>query len=115
MIGYFVLGTLAAFGCFCAVWAAFGWLLPGLEGCVLVCMGTPKREILARSKWLRGMGLLNIPLLVVADAGTEAVPETEICSREELIHRLEWERNRFHGTGNGDHTGHHQCRGISEL
>lgn len=115
MIGYFVLGTLAAFGLLCALWAAFGWLLPGLKGCALVCVGVPEPEILARSKWLREMGLLDVPLLIVADVGTEDVPETEICSREELLSRLEWERNRVHGTGNGDCTGHNQCCGLSEL
>jgi len=115
MIGYFMLGTLAAFGGFCALWAAFGWLLPGLKGCALVYIGVPGPEILARSKWLRSLGLLNVPLLIVAETETGGVPETEICSREQLLSRLEWERNRFHGTGNGDCTGHHQCRGISEL
>ena len=115
MVGYFVLGTLAAFGFFCMLWAAFGWLLPGAQGFVLVRVGMPEPEAFARFQWLRGMGLLDVPLLIVAEAGTEAVPGTEICSREELLLRLEWEKNRVHGTGNGDPTGHHQCRGISEL
>ena len=112
MAGYWILGFLAAFGAFSALWAAFGWLLPGLRGCAVVCWGRPEAEILIGYKWLRGLGLLRCPLLIVAEDGGE---DTEICSREELLSRLEWERNRFDGTGNGDHSGNHQRGGIPEL
>lgn len=114
MGGYVLLGTLAAFGCFCAVWAAFGWLLPGLKGCVLVYTGMPEKETLARYKLLKDMGLLDCPLLIVAEAEWEN-SYIEICSGEDLLSRLEWERKRFDGTGNGDHSGHHQCGGVPEL
>lgn len=114
MAGYVILGTLAAFGALCAAWAAFGWLLPGLKGCMLVCLGAPDEEILAKYKVLNGLGLLDCPLLVVAEEGV-CGSDTEICSREELLSRLEWERKRFDGTGNGDHSGHHQRGGVSEL
>ena len=33
---YVLLGTLAAYGALSALWAALGWLLPGLRGCALV-------------------------------------------------------------------------------
>lgn len=115
MLGYFVIGMLAAFGALSAFWALLGWLLPGGKGSALVCYGMPDEEILTRSKWLRGAGLLNVPLLIVAEETGSSYPGTEICSGEELLSRLEWERNRFNGTGNGDHTGRHQRRGISEL
>lgn len=114
MAGCVILGTLAAFGLFCVVWTVFGWLLPGLKGCVLVCMGALEEETLARYKVLRGMGLLDCPLLVVAETESEST-DVEICSGEELLSRLEWERKRFDGTGNGDHPGHHQRGGVSEL
>ena len=111
----FVVGTLCAFGALSAVWALLGWVLPGPKGCVLVCFGAPDEAILAKSKWLRGLGLLDCPLLVVAEPGTRVPDGTEICGREELLSRLEWERNRFDGTGNGDHTGRDQRGGLSEL
>lgn len=116
MVGYVILGTLAAFGFLCALWALLGWLLPGGEGCVVVCYGPPGEEIFTRFKWLKSLGLLNCPLLMVAEEAESChFDEIEICSPEQLLARLEQERNRFDGTGNGDHTGRHQRRGISEL
>ena len=115
LAGYFVVGALCAFGLLSALWAVLGWLLPGGKGCALVCWGMPDEEILARAAWLRSLGLLECPLIVVTVKGEAVLPGTEICAGEELLSRLEWERKRFHGTGNGDHTGRGQCRGISEL
>lgn len=114
MAGCVILGTLAAFGAFCAVWAALGWLLPLGRGCALVCWGQPEEDVLAGFRWLKGLGMLRCPLLIVAEEGTGG-PDTEICSGEVLLSRLEWERKRFDGTGNGDHSGHHQRGGVSEL
>ena len=113
MAGYVILGTLAAFGLLSVIWACLGWLLPSGKGCVLVCLGEPDVGIVSRWKWLRGLGLLRCPLVAVnADAEYE---EIEICAGEELLARLEMERNQFHGTGNGDPSGRDQRRGISEL
>lgn len=115
MAGYILIGFFAAFGAFSVLWAVFGWLLPGGKGCALVCVGDPDAGILSRYRWLRGMGFLNCPLLIVVD---EALPDDrgiEICSREQLVSRLEQERNLNNGTGNGDPAGRHQRRGISEL
>jgi len=114
LLWHFAVGALAAFGALCAFLTVLGWLLPAGRGCVLVCIGQPDAEILARYKWLREMGFLPIPLIVVEETG-ETLPEMEYCSREELLARLERERNGIHGTGNGDPTGHHQCGGVSEL
>ncbi len=114
MAGMILLGTLAAMGAMSLLWAAFGWLLPSEEGCALVCVGEPDERILWRYRWLKGLGLLRCPLLVV----TEKIPEgdtAERCSREELLVRLERERNGEHGTGNGDPPGRSQRRGVSEL
>ena len=114
MAGYVLVGMLAAFGVFCALWAVFGWLLPGLTGCVLVCPGPVEEEIFTKYKWLKDAGILDCPLLVVTESG-EPAANVEICSWEDLRFRLEMERKRFDGTGNGDHPGRHQRRGISEL
>ena len=114
MVGYVIVGMLAAFGAFSALWAAFGWLLPGVRGCALVCFGVPEEGTLHTVKWLKGLGLISCPLLIVAEEGKER-PDAEICSGEELLSRLEMERKRFDGTGNGDHSGHHQHGGVPEL
>lgn len=114
MLWYYAVGALAAFGALCAFLTVLGWLLPAGKGCAIVCFGQPDEGILAKSKWLREMGFLPVPLIVVEGAG-ETLPGTEYCSREDLISRLERERREIHGTGNGDHTGCHQCGGVPEL
>lgn len=106
MAGYVVLGLLAAYGAFCMLWAAFGWLLPGLQGCILVCFGRPEAESFAKYKWLRGIGMLDCPFVVVSEEATDS-PDMEICTGKDLLSRLEMERKRFDGTGNGDHSGNH--------
>ena len=111
MAGYIILGLLAAFGLLSALWAAFGWLLPGDRGWVVVRYGKPRPEQMARIRWLKSMGMLSCPVLIVTETG-ETETDTEICSGENLLSRLEWERNRFDGTGNGDHPGHHQRGGV---
>ena len=106
MVGWMILGLLAAFGALCALWAVLGWILPGLQGCALVCFGQPDTEIFAKYKCLRGLGLLDCPFLVISDEMTED-PDMENCTGEALLSRLEMERKRFDGTGNGDHSGNH--------
>lgn len=115
MAGYILIGTLAAFGAFSAFWALFGWLLPGGKGCALVCFGVPDDGILSRYRWLKGLGLMHCPLLIVAEEDGFSCRDTEICSGENLLSRLERERLESNGTGNGDHSGRHQRRGVSEL
>ena len=111
-----VVGTLCAFGALSALWAVLGWLLPRAEGCVMVCFGVHAAGTLWRMRWLKSLGLLECPLVLAAEENGEAgLPGMEIWSREALLARLEWERNRTDGTGNGDHTGRHQCGGLSEL
>lgn len=106
---------LAAAGVLSMLWAILGWLLPGAEGCVLVCIGLPNDGIRSRYRWLHGMGLLNCPLVAVAEDESVVGTETEICSREDLFARLEWEREQFDGTGTGDSTGRNQRCDISKL
>ena len=112
---YVAVGMLAAFGAFCALWTILGWLFPGGNGCVIVCVGEPDEQIIVKSKWLRDMGFPGVPMIVLTDEPGREYPGMENCSWEELLPRLEWERNRFDGTGNGDYSGRDQCRGISEL
>ena len=112
---YVLLGALAAFGALSAVWAALGWLLPGAGGCALVCVGLPDEGTRSRYRWLYAVGLLRCPLIAVAEETAAPGTETEICSREDLLVRLEWEKERFHGTGIGDSAGRGECGGVSEL
>ena len=94
---YILVGTLASYGALSALWAAFGWLLPGLRGCALVYIGAPSEGVRRRYRWLRGLGLINCPFLAVTQQ--PETEDTEVCSREELLTRLEWEAERFGGTG----------------
>lgn len=112
MAGYVLFGALAAFGLLSVLWATLGWLLPSGKGCVVVCYGVPDPGIVSRWKWLQSLGLLRCPLIAVTE---EAAGDIEICAGEELIARLEMERNRLHGTGNGDPARRRKRRGISEL
>ncbi len=67
MLGFVILGVLAAFGALCALWAVFGLLLPGARGGVLVCLCRQGSEeaILRRYGWLQAMGLLRCPLVLL--------------------------------------------------
>ena len=107
MVWYILLGTLAAYGALSAIWASLGWLLPGLRGCALVYMGTPEEGVCRRYRWLRGLGLISCPFLAVTE--NERSEEIEVCGREELMERLDWEAERFGGTGTGE--GYHRRRG----
>jgi len=118
MAWYCILGALAAFGLLCGVWVVFGWLLSGGTGGAVVCLpcGNGQEALfLRRCRWLRELGLLRCPVLLVDTAGTALPEETEICSPEELLTRLELERNRIDGTGNGNPSGHHRGGGVPEL
>lgn len=102
-----ILGALAAWGVLCALWALLGWLLPGSGGgVVLLCLCRPRRSLegaILRHRWLRSLGLMRCPLLILGDplsAEEQAVyrkkyPGIEFCSLEELTARLEVERNQF--------------------
>ena len=106
MASWIVLSVLAAFGALCVLWALFGFLLPGQQGAVLVCLCRPghgEEAILRHYGWLRGLGLLRAPLLLVDGGLTEEEQSrllrgrqgVEICGPEELTSRLEQERNRL--------------------
>lgn len=70
---------------------------------VCLCRGDGgELPLIRRYSWLRDMGLIRGPLLLV-DCGSGVARETrarlgrgmEICSLEELPARLEWERKRL--------------------
>lgn len=113
MLWWVILALLAAYGLLSVLWVLFGWLLPRGRGCAVCCFGMPDEGILWRYRWIQAMGLWQIPLLVIPETDGEADIRMELCSREDLVLRLEQERK--HGTGNGDHTGRGQRRGLSEL
>lgn len=98
MVISILMGTLAAWGALCAVWAALGWLLPGSSRVtmILLCPETEPEPVIARCRWLLGLGLLRGRLIVAGDQvpcpTTDVRGELEICSLEELPARLELER-----------------------
>ena len=116
MAGCFVLVLFAAMGIMSLIWVLLGWLLPSGQGMVMVCMELPDPGVLSRYRWLRGLGLLRCPLVAVTEKGNSRVPkDTEICSREELLPRLERENVGTYGTGTGNSSGRGQRRDLSEL
>ena len=124
MKGYALMGMLAAFGFLCVLWAIAGWLLPGDKNGIAVFFcgqGGSRMSPLPRWRLLRQLGLLRCTVIVVDCGMTEANRrelsqwDIEICRPDVLTERLELERKRFDGTGNGDPSGHGQCRSISEL
>ena len=94
MAGMVFLGTMAAFGCMTAIWLLLGWVLPDGKGCALVCYGEADTGILSRYQWLRGIGLLQVPLVIVSGdlSNDKQRCGMEICSPEALLSRLEQER-----------------------
>ena len=120
MVLYILIGTLAAIGMLSVLWVCFGWLLPGGRDGAVICLGWPRDGMIARYRWLRDLGLLHCPMIIVMEepVGADAMPMgpgIEICSPDALWQRLKQERTNLDGTGNGDSPGRHQRRGISEL
>ena len=103
---WIILSVLAAFGALCVIWTLFGFLLPGQRGAALVCVcrGDAREEpVIRHYGWLRDLGLIRAPMLLV-DGGLTEEERTrllkcrqgvEICSPEELYSRLEQERNKL--------------------
>lgn len=106
MAGYVCLGAAAAFGVLSAIWVLFGWLLPGGTGGALVCRcrpGLKEMPLIRRHRWLRELGLLRVPMLLVDSSFSQEERQflrrrysgIDFCSLEELPARLEVERNRI--------------------
>lgn len=110
MANWILLSVLSAFGVLCVIWALFGFLLPAQRGAVLICLcrpGSGEEVIIRHYGWLRDLGLLKAPLLLI-DGGLTEEERTrllkcrqgvEFCDPEEVYLRLEQERNRLDGTG----------------
>ena len=113
---YVLLGMLAAFGAFAAVWTVFVFFLPEDAGCLLICVGQPQSGLAGRWKWLASCGLLRCPIIAVTEEELLYQSENIVkCSWDELPARLEMERDRIDGTRNGNRTGRHRRRDLSEL
>lgn len=97
MAGWILLGTLAAFGALCVLWMIFGVLLPCGRKNVLIAAGRPGEtevSFVRRYLWLRGMGWIQSPLVIV-DLGLSPSERAwfesngiEICSLAEVSDRL---------------------------
>jgi hypothetical protein len=105
-----VLVALAAFGGLSVLWALFGFLLPEQRGTAMAYLWRNHGEgeqALRHYGWLRDLGLLRCPLLLIDCGMTEDErarllrhrPDIEICTLEELPSRLEQERKKLDGTG----------------
>ena len=115
LAGYILVGMLSAFGAMGIFWVCLGWLLPGGKGCALVCLGEADPGIVSRYCWLRDMGFLHCPMIVLSDRESDYRQICETIRPEELPSRLQKERCGADGTGNGDSSGRCERRGISEL
>lgn len=115
-----------------AVFAAFGlWVVLFAWFCIPAA-GEPQPVLFLDEKRIAGICVFPQRYLLARDLGFRVVVvaatlteterkklensvQIEIWSPEEYLRYLETERNRIAGTGNGDHPGRDQCRGISEL
>ena len=105
MVWYAVIGTLAAFGLASVLWALYGWFLPVECGTVMIYTGrsgAAEEIAVRRYRWLRDLGLVRGPMLLVRQEWKPEeremllhYPEIEFCSPEELSSRLELERKRL--------------------
>ena len=91
---WIVLVVLAAFGLLCALWACLGFLLPGQSGVVMVyrCRGESVDALVRRYRWMRDLGLIRCPLLIVDEGMSpqqrkflENRPGIRVCDMAELI------------------------------
>ena len=86
VVGYIMLGTLAAFGLVSALWVLYGFLLPAERGGGLYAPARPgvtEDSFARRYLWLRELGLLREELTMV-DFGISNAPmfvEDDIMNR----------------------------------
>ena len=99
-----IVAVFAAFGLLFALWSLFGFLLPGQKGAVMVIYadGTEPENAVRYYCWLRDMGLLRGPLIVVDGGLTDRQHQMllrrhgiEICDPQELTCRIEQERKKL--------------------
>lgn len=122
-MGWLILiSALAVFGAVCLVCFLILWVMPAPEAGRMFLSGEPGLQdniLLRRYLTLRAMGLVPRPVTVV-DLGlaeperkwAENQPGVELWTKERYLRYLETERKRIDGTGNGDHPGCYQRRGV---
>lgn len=83
---YVAIGTLAAFGAMCMLWAVIGWLLPDSGGVLRYCPGTAEEAMrfAGRYLWLRGAGLIRCRL-VIAQAELDETERRWLTDRGILV------------------------------
>ena len=95
MLWYVIIGFLAAFGAFCALWTVLGGWLTGSAPCRVVLFPAPGREETAvrRCLWLRALGLVKGRITLVCDKRLIRLPPgVECLTRAEYEQVLEQER-----------------------
>ena len=99
-----IIAVFAAFGLLFVLWSMLGFLLPGQKGMVMVYYadGTELENTIRYYCWLRDMGLLRCPLIVVDGGLTDRQYQMllrkqgiEICGSQELTDRIEQERKKL--------------------
>ena len=97
VVGYIMLGTLAAFGLVSALWVLYGFLLPAERGGGLYAPARPgvtEDSFARRYLWLRELGLLREELTMVdfgiSNAERDWLTErgVRICTPEKLAERM---------------------------
>jgi len=101
------------------------WLctpLPGEKWPILFLDGNSRaqtQDLMRQYGFVRNFGIRLVIIageeLKDAQNWLESSVNAEIWTPEEYLRYLETERNRIAGTGNGDHPGRDQRRGLSEL
>lgn len=87
-----VICVLAGFGLLSLLWAVFGWLLSGGRELSAVCYGCDGREeaALRRYNFLRGLGLIRGPLLII-DAGLTDTEKSCLRRMGQDVRIVTWE------------------------
>ena len=103
MLGYVLIGFLAAFGAFCVLWSLLGsWLTDSREERIFL-LPAPGREeaTLRRYRWLRHTGFVKGRLIVVSNVAatlSEKYPDMRFVTWEEFTLAREFEQERWNGT-----------------
>ena len=119
MAGFVCIGTLAAFGLVCVLWLIYGLCCVKAEG-TLVILGGAGQGLIRRCLWLREMGLLSCPMVLI-DPELDEMDGLWLRSRGVEIWRTsplgeaDDTGEKKYGTGTGDPSGRHQRGGVSEL
>lgn len=103
MLGFVILGFLAAFGAFCALWAFLGWwLMESYDDPIVLFPASGREEAALRPYlWLRNLGIVKGKLTVVSDTVfslADRYPSVEFLTWAEYLTHLEREREKLYGT-----------------